>query len=245
MALGCSTNTVLHLPAIADANSMTYNLHLKLGDEFVVSGVRYRMVAALRDSIFQGELLISERNFLRLFPEAEGYRYFLLKAPKSRAGEVARPLEESLSDYGFDVQDAEARLASFHQVENTYLSMFRALGSLGLLLGTVGLAAILLRNVLERRRELALLRAVGYHSRHLVAIMLWENTSLLVLGLVAGTVCALMAVIPVVQLRGGQVPVASLSILLGFVLATGVGASLAAMAVALRAPMLETLKAES
>jgi len=54
-----------------------------------------------------------------------------------------------------------ARLAGFHQVENTYLSTFRSLGALGLVLGTVGLAAILLRNVLERRRELALLRVVA------------------------------------------------------------------------------------
>ena len=51
------------------------------------------------------------------------------------------------------------RIAAFHRVENTYLSTFQSLGALGLLLGTAGLAAVLLRNVLERRRELALLRA--------------------------------------------------------------------------------------
>jgi hypothetical protein len=65
------------IPAIADANSITYTMHLKPGDEFQVDGVRYKMVAALRDSIFQGELLISEANFLRLFPGIEGYRFFL------------------------------------------------------------------------------------------------------------------------------------------------------------------------
>ena len=59
---------------------------------------------------------------------------------------------------------AVERLAAFHRVENTYLSTFQALGGLGLLLGTVGLSAIMFRNVLERRRELALLRAVGYDA---------------------------------------------------------------------------------
>ena len=39
-------------------------------------------------------------------------------------------------------------------MENTYLSTFQTLGGLGLVLGTFGLAAVLLRNVLERRREL-------------------------------------------------------------------------------------------
>ena len=61
-----------------------------------------------------------------------------------------------------DVVDTRARLASYHQVENTYLATFQALGALGLLLGTLGVGAVLARNVLERQREWGLLRAVGY-----------------------------------------------------------------------------------
>ena len=232
------------IPAIADANSMTYVLHLKLGEIFVLNGTRFRIVAALQDSLFQSELLISEKNFLRLFPDVEGYRFFLLKLSPQRAQQVSGVLEEALSDYGFDVQPAEARLASFHKVENTYLSTFRSLGALGLILGTVGLAAILLRNALERRRELALLRAVGYRPTHLAAMVLAENVLLLLLGLATGTVCALLAIAPAVALRGGRLPALSLSLLLAAVLATGVGASLAATAAALRSPLLAALRSE-
>ncbi|RPI13158.1 MAG: ABC transporter permease, partial [Acidobacteriales bacterium] len=139
------------IPVIADANSMTYVLHLKLGEQFELEGVRFRIVGALRDSVFQGELLISEENFLRLFPETEGYRFFLLNATAGPGEAVTGVLEEALADYGFDVQSTEARLAGYHKVENTYLSTFRALGGLGLILGTVGLGAVLMRNVLERR----------------------------------------------------------------------------------------------
>ena len=35
------------IPAIADANSMEYVLHLKLGEEFVLNGTRFRIVDAL------------------------------------------------------------------------------------------------------------------------------------------------------------------------------------------------------
>ena len=74
------------------------------------------------------------------------------------------------------------RLAAFHRVENTYLSTFQALGGLGLLLGTLGLGAVLLRNVMERRKELALLRAVGYRPEHLRRIVIAENAFLLIAG---------------------------------------------------------------
>jgi putative ABC transport system permease protein len=232
------------IPAIADANSMTYALHLKLGEEFVLDKSRFRIVAALQDSLFQGELLISEKNFLRLFPDVAGYRFFLLKVPPARVGQLTGVLERTLADYGFDIQPAEARLASFHKVENTYLSTFRSLGALGLVLGTVGLGAILLRNVLERRRELALLRAVGYRPYHLAAMVLAENVLLVLLGLTTGTACALLAIAPAVSLRGGHVPGVSLSLLLATVLATGIGASLAATAAALRSPLLAALRSE-
>jgi putative ABC transport system permease protein len=232
------------VPAIADANSMTYVLHLKLGEDFTLNQTRFRIVAALQDSLFQSELLISERNFLRLFPDVEGYRFFLLDVSPQRAQQVTGTLEEALSDYGFDIQSTEARLAGFHKVENTYLSTFRSLGALGLVLGTVGLAAILLRNVLERRRELALLRAVGYRPADLAAIVLTENLLLLLIGLATGTVCALLAIAPAAALRGGQLPLASLVVLLAAVLATGIGASLAATRIALRSPLLEALRSE-
>ncbi|HSW50392.1 MAG TPA: ABC transporter permease, partial [Bryobacteraceae bacterium] len=232
------------IPAIADANSMTYVLHLKLGDELELNGLRFRIVGALRDSLFQGELLISEENFLRAFPNAQGYRFFLLNAPPATEAEATRELEEGLSDYGFDIQPAEARLAGFHRVENTYLSAFRSLGGLGLILGTVGLAAVLMRNVLERRRELALLRAIGYRPRHLSIMVLAENAFLLLVGLATGAVCALLAVAPAASERGGRLPLASLALLLGLVLAAGVAASLVATAAARRSPLLDALRSE-
>ena len=232
------------IPAIADANSMTYALHLKLGEELVLDQTRFRIVAALQDSLFQGELLISEKNFLRLFPDVEGYRFFLLNVPPARAYELTGVLEAALADYGFQIQPTEARLAGFHKVENTYLSTFRSLGALGLVLGTLGLGAILLRNVLERRRELALLRAVGYLPQHLATMVLAENVLLLLLGLTTGTVCALLAIAPAVSLRGGHLPVVSLSLLLVAVLVAGIAASLAATAAALRSPLLKALRAE-
>ena len=135
-------------------------------------------------------------------------------------------------------------MAAFHRVENTYLATFQMLGALGLLLGTVGLAAVLLRNVLERRRELALLRAVGYRSTHLSLMVIAENAFLLFVGLVTGTVCAVLAIAPAWLERGGQWPVASLGGLLVAVAVTGLAASVLATVAAWRLPLLESLRAE-
>jgi putative ABC transport system permease protein len=236
------------IPAIADANSMTYVLHRKLGDEIVVNAsngepARLKLVAALSDSIFQSELLISEPNFLRLFPEQGGYSFFLLEVAPEAASVASGVLEDELADFGFDAVPTSERLASFHRVENTYLSTFQTLGGLGLLLGTLGLATVLLRNVLERRRELALLRAIGYNSAHFALMVLAENAFLVCCGLATGALCALIAIGPAFVSRGGHLPAVSLWLLLS-VLVTGLAASLAATWAALRTPLLPALRAE-
>jgi hypothetical protein len=237
------------VPVIADANSLTYVLHSKLGDDFVIQNgdreIKLRIVAALADSLFQSELLMSEAHFTRLFPDEQGYRFFLIDLPRpDRSATVTAALEDRLSDYGFDVQPTAERLANFHRVENTYLSTFQMLGGLGLLLGTIGLSAILLRNVLERRRELALMRAVGYNSQHFTLMIVAENVVLLVAGLVTGVFCAFLAISPVLLTRHGGFSNPSLGLLLVGVLISGLAASILATWTILRAPLLEALRAE-
>jgi hypothetical protein len=237
------------VPVIADANSMTYVLHRQLGEDIVISRgtrqVRLRLVAALRDSIFQGELLMSQGNFLKLFPEEEGYRVLLVETAPEQVTAAAEVFERALTDLGADATPTAERLAGFHKVENTYLSTFQALGGLGLLLGTVGLATVLLRNLLERRRELALLRAVGYARRHFLIMVLAENAVLLAGGLTAGAVCAAIAIAPGVAERGGRLPVTvGAALLLFAVFVTGLVVSVAATRAATRAPLLESLRFE-
>ncbi len=64
------------VPVIADANSLTYVLHKALGDEIVLPvgdrPVRLKIVAALSDSIFQGELLMVGRAVHPALPNATG-----------------------------------------------------------------------------------------------------------------------------------------------------------------------------
>jgi putative ABC transport system permease protein len=237
------------IPAIADATSLAYALHLSVGEDFVLNRdtdnpIRLRIVAALTDSLFQRELIVGEAAFVRLFPGHDGYRFFLIDAPADGNAAVTAALEDRLADYGFDVTSAPERLAAFHRVNNTYLATFQTLGALGLLLGTLGLGAVLLRNVLERRRELALLRAVGYNTRHVSLMVLVENGLLLFGGLGIGTVCALVAIAPAWIERGGQFPVVSLGGMLLAVAAAGLVSSLAATAAAVRSPLLASLRSE-
>jgi ABC-type antimicrobial peptide transport system permease subunit len=84
----------------------------------------------------------------------------------------------------------------FYSVTNTYLSIFLALGALGMILGTIGLAVILARTILERRREIALMQAIGFGTRQLFRLLVNEYLILLAAGVLTGLVTAVVATLP-------------------------------------------------
>jgi len=239
------------VPAMLDATSLQYVFHAAVGDVITIDvetdrPVRLRVVASLRDSMLQGEILIGESAFVSLYPEVAGYRVMLLDVPNATAArldEVTALVEDRLEPFGVDVQDSVRRLEAYHRVENTYLSTFQALGGLGLVLGSLGLAAVIARNVLERRRELALLGAAGYTGRQLQLVVLAEHLALVAAGLVTGVAAALVAIAPVLVERGSGPPALPL-VWIALVAATGLVASLAATRSVRRLPLVSSLRSE-
>jgi ABC-type antimicrobial peptide transport system permease subunit len=239
------------VPAIVDATSLQYVLHASVGDVIVIDAgtdrpVRLRVVASLADSMLQGEIVVSEEAFLQLYPDVAGYRVALVEvsdATPVRLDAVTRALEDRLSNLGLDVQDSARRLEAYHRVENTYLSTFQTLGGLGLILGVLGLTAIIARNILERRRELALLGAAGFTGRQLQTLMVAEHLALVGAGLAIGLIAALIAITPVLTSRGSGVPLLPL-MWIALVALTGLMVSLIATRQVRRLPLVPSLRSE-
>jgi hypothetical protein len=241
------------IPVIADATSLEYVLHAAVGDTLAIDTgasqpANLRFVGALKDSVLQGQLVMSEENFTKLFPAEQGYRFFLIDDPSAgsaeRAEAVAGILEHDLAPFGFDAVSTVERLAAFHGVENTYLSTFQALGGLGLLLGTIGLSAIMFRNVLERRREMALLAAVGYDARRISMMIAAEAALLVGAGVLAGAACAAIAIAPAWLNDEGRGPGLGLLLFLAAVICAGLLASMVAVRAALRDRLIGVLGSE-
>ncbi|QDT37442.1 FtsX-like permease family protein [Stratiformator vulcanicus] len=236
-------------PVFGDMNTLLYSLKKGVGDTIAVPSeenpeYRLQIVGMFVGSVFQGTLVMSEGSFNELYPDLSGYGWFLIEGPQDEQSELSTLLETKLAPYGFDTEPVSRRIADFLAVQNTYLSTFQALGGLGLLLGTVGLAVVMLRNVLERRSEIALMRAVGFRGTRIAIAVLIENSLLLGWGLVAGTASALLSLAPHLVSSGADVPTGSLALLLLAVFVVGSLASLAAVRAAVRTPIVGTLRGE-
>jgi ABC-type antimicrobial peptide transport system permease subunit len=237
------------VPAIGDEASIQWGLGKKIGDTLDYTDehgkpFKVRIVGAVANSILQGSLLIDETEFVKRFPGESGYRMFLVDAPSGDKSAVAMLLTRALQDRGLELTPAADRLNAYNAVQNTYLNTFQMLGALGLLLGSAGLGVVVLRNVLERRGELAVLLAAGFRPRALRRLVLWEHAALQGLGLCLGMVAACLAVLPVLLSPGARISLAPLAAAMALVLASGLLWTYAAARVALRGDLIEALREE-
>jgi putative ABC transport system permease protein len=205
------------VPAVGDYQTIIWSLRKSVGEEIEYTdengrNFHIRLVGMLRNSILQGSLVIAEDEFVRRFPSEDGFRMFLIDAPAEKAGAAADKFSFALRDFGMEFTPAKQRLAELAAVENTYLSIFQMLGGLGLILGSIGLAMVVLRNILDRRGEFAMLQAVGFDKISLKKTVFFEHWFLCLAGLLCGLVTALVAIEPALKSPGAEVPFRSLSL---------------------------------
>ncbi len=183
------------IPAVSDTSVITWGLARRVGDSLDYvdeSGraVRVTLVAGMPDSIFQGALLVSEKSFKRLYPSEPGYRRLLVTRTDMS------DMERALRSRGLAAETTSQRLSRFMSVEATYLSIFVVLGGLGVALGSIGFALLCFRTLTEEARSIAILSALGWPRRRLLAASWGEHVMAWLWGAAAGTLAAATALVP-------------------------------------------------
>lgn len=102
---------------------------------------------------------------------------------------------------GIEMRDWLQLSPFYHQVVAMYEGQFRTLGGLIVAITLVGVAAMILTSVLERTREIGVMRSLGVHRRLVRVAFVLEGVILCGLGLAAGTALAWGADIAIETLK--------------------------------------------
>ena len=118
----------------------------------------------------------------------------------------------------------EARIAA----SDTFLNLFVGLGAVALLVGTIGIANVMVIAVIERRSEIGLRRALGATKFHIAIQFLTESLLLAVFGGIAGIIVGVLVtaiyatyrewaiVIPIYAISGGMLSSILIGVIAGF-----------------------------
>jgi ABC-type antimicrobial peptide transport system permease subunit len=214
------------IPAIADQTVIQWGLGMKVGDILLYQNekgdtLRLKLIAGTTPSVFQGFVLISAQNFLKNYPTHSGTSVFLVEGKPENQQQIGDELNSVFRDYGWEMTTTVSRLVEFYSITNTYLSIFMALGALGLILGTIGLAVILARSLLERKHEIAVMQATGFDTKPIFSIIAFEYFILLVTGVLFGLVAAVIAVLPAFLSPGSDASFSTVALVTGLILLNG------------------------
>jgi ABC-type antimicrobial peptide transport system permease subunit len=187
------------IPAIADQTVIQWGLMKSVGDTLNYKtedgqNLKLKLVGGLANSIFQGNVLISEEHFNRAFPSVSGSNVFLVDVKDTVS--VVSDLQSGMRNYGPEISRATDRLLSFYTVENTYLNIFLMLGALGLLIGTLGLGILIFRITFEQIPEYALLLSLGFSKTAISRMIMREKLFLMTFSVFLGIIPAVMSGLP-------------------------------------------------
>ena len=199
------------IPAIADQTVITWSLGKSVGDSLLYfsekgDSVYLVLVAGLNNSVFQGNLIISDENFRHLFPSNSGSKVMLASVNPSQQDELKENLEGAFRNFGVNIEVAAERLATFNSVTNTYLDIFIAIGGIALLLGTIGIAIVLIRSIHARKNHYAMMQAFGISALAIRKTIFYEFLLVLFAGIFIGVLAAFIATFSVFMQFNPDVP---------------------------------------
>jgi ABC-type antimicrobial peptide transport system permease subunit len=211
------------VPAFADQTVIQWGLGMKTGDTLLYQNesgdtLRLKLTGGLLPSVFQGYILIDQTHFLRNYPSHSGSSVFLVDSHDEKTREE---MSNIYRDNGIEIISAAEKLAGFNTVTNTYISIFMALGILALAIGTIGLSIVVARTLLERRREMAVMLAIGFLKKNLVSQLVGEYFILLISALGIGMMAAFISLTPMILSGSSPVPVGLMFVIFDGIMLNG------------------------
>jgi putative ABC transport system permease protein len=105
--------------------------------------------------------------------------------------EMAREIESALLPYGVQGTSITEQIESDQQETNGFFLILQAFMGLGMLVGVAAIGVIAFRNVVDRRQQIGVLRALGFQQNQVSLSFLIESAFIVGLGVVSGTALGL------------------------------------------------------
>ena len=123
-----------------------------------------------------------------IYPEAATTSYFVRVADPDRADPIAKDVEAALLYNGVQAVSIRDELEEFQEQSTGFLYIIQGFMGLGLLVGIAAVGVIAFRNVVDRRQQIGMLRALGFQRNTVALSFLIETTFIVGMGVLSGTI---------------------------------------------------------
>ncbi|MFH1358653.1 MAG: ABC transporter permease [archaeon] len=174
------------------------------GDIIIINDVEFEVVGVL-DAVGNPQddqqVYISYKDFQGLFNSGERVDFIYAQIKKGEdMNEVAERAERKLMKFrdvkeetmDFTVLTPEELLGTFNNILNILTAFLLGIGSISVIVGGIGIANTMYTSVLERRKEIGTMKAIGAKNSDILSIFVIEAGILGLVGGLAGVVIGII-----------------------------------------------------
>jgi putative ABC transport system permease protein len=200
------------------ADSATFGKAVKIGDKITVNGKDFKVQGILKKSgsfIYNSIIFMNEVDMKNLLGYGNnvdeiGVKVIDKNLINQTADEITRLMRQrrnvKVGQEDFDVSTPTAALATVNQILSGIQIFIIIIASISIAVGAIGITNTMTTAVLERKKEIGIMKAIGARNEHIFYQFFIEAG---LLGLIGGIIGALLGV------AIGEVGVAALNSFLG------------------------------
>ena len=185
-------------------NEKFYDKPIELRDKIVIEGVEFRVVGKMGkigNPQDDSQIYIPIDTYMEIIGGKKDYGMILAQvSDPSKVDETAERVKKELrkerdvekGEEDFSVQTTQQAIDSFSTILNVVQAVLIGLATISLVVGGVGIMNTMYTSVMERTREIGIMKAIGAKNSSIVTIFLIEAG---VLGLVGGAIGTSLGII--------------------------------------------------
>jgi putative ABC transport system permease protein len=176
--------TTSQTPAAGDLLQVYYSQ----GQGYPVLSTKVTVVGVISSFLFSGGIVGTSQLLWNNFQVGTGQFGFVKVYSGTDPTFVANIMKKDFARLGMVTIVIPVIISDFIQISQSFLGVFEAFLALGLVVGIAGLGIISIRSVVERRKEIGVLRAIGFRKNMVLSAFLLENSYVALLGIFIGIV---------------------------------------------------------
>jgi putative ABC transport system permease protein len=169
------------------AYNSVFGRNVIVGDKLLIKDELYDVVGVVKrigDPGMDGGVLLPEDDARRVADDLTTYSIIVAQTAKGvNPDDIADKIEKSIrrdrhqkeGQEDFSVQTATELIASFNAVFNIIQVVFVGIAAISLLVGGIGIMNVMFTAVLERTREIGVMKAIGARNRDVLTLFLIES----------------------------------------------------------------------
>lgn len=178
------------------ANKKMFGKDVRVGDKILVNNEIFDVIATLKrtgdPTMMDNSIIIPEADAQKSLNKTNEYKLIVAQSAKEEAPElIANKIEKELrksrhkkeGKEDFEAKTSTELIATFNKVFNIIQAVFIGIAAISLIVGGIGIMNTMYTAVLERTREIGVMKAIGAKNKDVLTMFLIESG---LLGLTGG-----------------------------------------------------------